>query len=1379
MASLLTWQPALQISLPLAVPGLYFLAALGLLLRRESARRALLDKATLLAGLCALAAAASLLLPGATAVRFTVLAPQVASPLWPLSVASDPLSSVVLLLVSFLGWVIVRYSQPYLAGEPGLRRYYGWLLATLASVSLLVLSNHLLLLLAAWIAVSLSLHRLLTFYADRPAAQLAARKKFVVSRLAELALAAAIALIGSELHTLQIDQVLTQISRLSTVPVTLQIAAVLVVLSVCLKSAQLPFHGWLIQVMEAPTPVSALLHAGVVNLGGYVLLRLGGLIGSSPTAQGLLVLVGGLSAVLASLVMLTRVSIKVALAWSTCAQLGFMLLECGLGAYDLALLHLLAHSLYKAHAFLSAGSTVENWRTERKWPKLAPPSLSSWLGYGAVSLGVVHAGGILTGSLPLPTTPGGVLRGLLGLALTPLFVLAGRGGPVASLALALGVAGLASVPHLLARLLGLGSASFLPHHGPPAGTLAFAALCFVFLFALQGTLLSAPQGTWSRRLYPWFFGGLFLDELFTRLMLKWRRQQPAGAGSASLPRHPLSALPSAPEGPPARAAIDHAVRWAGQRIAPTWPLDRFIAVNPYHGLGDRPIQTAAAELQLLCGAQLLMPRAFYRRAWQSGQLRREHLAAGLEDHHSTLTVEGLIACLQATPATLPRLRLVCDLVAMRGDPAQRESLPPWPDYVTHQISQFCAAWFDGGQADWPIPRGPSMYATWKTLAAADRGPVLRMGLPDFRARVAMLPATAQDLLAFVTAELRIPAAACPAYFAALLLRINGWAAWCAYQRFEARKLGGDDDQIVQLLAIRLAWEWLLARCAELTESEQLLFHTQWGQYNTLLADTRAAQEPDWLLQQAMEQAYQDTLCHTLRSGETQRAESSDDDDALDVQAVFCIDVRSEPFRRALEACSGRIRTSGFAGFFGLPIDYTALGCEHAEPRLPGLLSPRLHARESCDRPTQTQHLQRQHQRRAQKGRAARALRRLASSAFAFVETFGMLYALKLLARSLRRTDLRESPLAGPRAAEHQADLPRPSLPDTADLAPMLAGILGAMGRTSDFARLVLLCGHGSTSQNNPHAAALQCGACGGQSGEVNARLLAQLLNTDTLRDALRQHGIDIPGTTWFVAGLHDTTSDDVRLFDLDRVPTMHQALIATLQGWLAQAAASNRQARAATLDPELALLDRSAQRHAFVQRGSDWAQVRPEWGLADNACLIVAPRERTRSISLGGRAFLHDYDFRKDASLRTLELILTAPMVVTHWINLQYYASTVDPLRYGSGNKVLHNIVGGHLGVFEGNGGDLRIGLPQQCLHDGTGTRHTPLRLSVFIEAPRDAIETVLARQPQIADLVRNEWLRLFQINAADGRITRFVSDAQGGITTAQRATSQPRAAAA
>ncbi|MEZ4404906.1 MAG: putative inorganic carbon transporter subunit DabA [Polyangiales bacterium] len=249
----------------------------------------------------------------------------------------------------------------------------------------------------------------------------------------------------------------------------------------------------------------------------------------------------------------------------------------------------------------------------------------------------------------------------------------------------------------------------------------------------------------------------------------------------------------------------------------------------------------------------------------------------------------------------------------------------------------------------------------------------------------------------------------------------------------------------------------------------------------------------------------------------------------------------------------------------------------------------------------------------------------------------------------------------------------------------------------------------------------------------------------------------MPDDTRFVAALHNTTTDEVELYEVDDVPGSHRDDIASLRSWLTEAAARARSERAGRLG--LDGLDPRALRRAVEARAADWSQVRPEWGLADNAAFIVAPRERCRHLDLEGRSFLHEYRHDEDEGYAVLELIMTAPMVVTHWINLQYYASTVDNPRYGSGDKVLHNVVGGHVGVFEGNTGDLRIGLPMQSLHDGERWVHTPLRLSVFIEAPRPAIDGVLKKHRAVRDLARNGWLSLFQLDETERAVFALRDD--------------------
>lgn len=499
--------------IPMLGLPLIYLGAFALVLVFPASRWSL---AKMAAGAAVMAAAANLAL-AATGV-----------------VDADWLGYLVAMLIAIIGWVIVRFSQAYLDGEQGQVRYLAAMLMTLSAASMVVLAQHLGLLVFAWAASSFGLHHLLTFYPQRLSAVIVAHKKFLVSRMAEICLLGSLALIYHEIGSLHFDAIRNYLVANSTLPPGLHVAAVLIALAAILKSAQLPLHGWLIQVMEAPTPVSALLHAGVVNLGGFVLIRLANLTAASPYAQGLLVVVGSLTAVLAGLVMMTRISIKVRLAWSTCAQMGFMLMECGLGLHDLALLHLLAHALYKAHAFLIAGETVLETRALAMLP--AGDTLQ---GFRAISSGVASslvAIGAVAGSaalwdvfLPSPGLPF-VASVIAGLAFSSLLWDARTTGP-------------APAAHRIIRVLVLtqiylavhhGAATILPASAPPVLASLWVIACFAGLQLVQLWLRAWPEGVLSQRLYPWVYGGFYLDERFTRFTFRvWPARLPSAPGTAS------------------------------------------------------------------------------------------------------------------------------------------------------------------------------------------------------------------------------------------------------------------------------------------------------------------------------------------------------------------------------------------------------------------------------------------------------------------------------------------------------------------------------------------------------------------------------------------------------------------------------------------------------------------------------------------------------------------------------------------------------------------------------------------------------------------------------------------------------------------------------
>ena len=293
-----------------------------------------------------------------------------------LSLRLDYVSTLLFVMVSFVGSIVLNYARTYLDGESRQGAFLAWMSLTLGSVILLVLSNSLFVLAAAWIATSLFLHKLLLFYPDRPRARRAAYKKFLFARLGDLTLIGGGTCLFITTGTADITSI-NLVARTGDGSAWMTSAALLLAASAMLKSAQFPFHGWLVEVMEAPTPVSALLHAGVINAGGFLLIRFADVFIAVPGVLVILVLIGGFTAIFASMVMLTQPAVKTSLAWSTIAQMGFMILQCGLALFPFALLHILAHSLYKAHAFLSSGSAVEKVAKTRRPGPIAIPDVKA------------------------------------------------------------------------------------------------------------------------------------------------------------------------------------------------------------------------------------------------------------------------------------------------------------------------------------------------------------------------------------------------------------------------------------------------------------------------------------------------------------------------------------------------------------------------------------------------------------------------------------------------------------------------------------------------------------------------------------------------------------------------------------------------------------------------------------------------------------------------------------------------------------------------------------------------------------------------------------------------------------------------------------------
>jgi len=763
---------------------------------------------------------------------------------------------------------------------------------------------------------------------------------------------------------------------------------------------------------------------------------------------------------------------------------------------------------------------------------------------------------------------------------------------------------------------------------------------------------------------------------------------------------------------------------AARAIPPVWPLASSVAVNPYLGQTGETLAETGARLGRVAGVPVTMPRAHYAGLIGEGTITDQDIldaiAASADAQGLDLEAVKRLAGTEA-PAPTPQ-PTVADLAA-------QVSGLDWPGIIADRFGLWAAGYFDQGQALWAAPRRRGAYDAWRQFATHDLTPEIA-GLKGFAQYVSETPDTADEAKRRALDTLGLPEAALETYLHKLLFTLGGWGQVGRYHLWQAELAGGSDDTLTDLLTIRLLWE-------------EALFKQYEDRIAARWADVIAAHEApvtidadfaaNAILQEAWERAVQRQLAETFAAeAVAERAERP----AL--QVGFCIDVRSEVYRRALESLDPSIQTIGFAGFFGLTAAHKGFASDVEELRLPVLLNPGVTSTSQGDDPEADLAAR----FRARASRAWGRFKLAAVSSFAFVEATGPIYVGKLV-----RDALHMAPNAAPGGPAPRFD---PAL-DTEARVGAAETILRAMSLTGNFARLVIFAGHGANVVNNPFASGLHCGACGGYSGEVNARLLAGLLNAGDVREGLRDRGIEIPGDTHFMGAMHDTTTDAMILYEADHPAPGHVADIRQAKAWFKSAGSLTRGERALRLP-------RAKGQGDIELRSRDWAETRPEWALAGCKAFVAAPRQRTAGKSLQGRAFLHDYDWQQDKDFGVLELIMTAPVVVASWISLQYYGSTVAPDAFGAGNKLLHNVAGG-IGVLEGNGGVLRAGLPWQSVHDGEGYAHDPLRLSVCIEAPREAMTDILKRHEGVRDLFDNRWLHLFALDANGRMAWRYNGD--------------------
>ncbi len=801
---------------------------------------------------------------------------------------------------------------------------------------------------------------------------------------------------------------------------------------------------------------------------------------------------------------------------------------------------------------------------------------------------------------------------------------------------------------------------------------------------------------------------------------------------------------------------------AGSIAAPYWPLTAFVAVNPLGGLTDLPFAEATASARGWFGARTHLPLEAYRTEHARGTVTDADLDRAILRHEPTLA--------DRQPLDLGGLR-VDQVELLRWDLVHGPTTEPLPPGETGGVAAaldeivmgWCAAFVDESHTPWQMPdRDRGFYRSWRAVAGADRHLAAVIGR-DARARLAQLPDDPAELLDLALRERDIGEDRRVSAIRTWILRTPGWAGlarWC--DEWAPADRSGVRLRMLDLAAVRAAMDHLAPEHLDLRGPDDAVTSSAFqtvsverrtdavaaafggdGHSRAIAEVLGAVAEGDraaiWL--SAHEWNFRDRLLSRLTGPVT-----ANPTERPAAQLVFCIDVRSEGFRRQLEAL-GAYDTYGFAGFFGVPVRWRPLGSEVAQARCPVLVAPR-HEIAEVAVDGDTRYLS-TCSATAGLHDAFYAAKGGIASPFALAESAGWFAGPVAAARTLvpPRTSL-DTTAGGP--AKRPWWKPFGAAPRTAPVVDDLVGVdLGAglslEERTlfaeaivttigmAEFAPVVVLCGHGSVTTNNPHASSLDCGACGGAPGGASARIAAAILNDTDVRAGLVERGITIPDRTWFVAAEHDTAADLVRVFDHDVIPAATRPLVDALQRDLDRAGERNSFDRAQRLPG-------SATR--VRDRGRDWAQVRPEWGLAGNGAFIIGPRSMTAEHDLRGRSFLHSYVAERDPDGVALETIMTAPLVVAQWISSQYYFSTVEPEVFGAGDKMLHNPVGG-IGVLVGQSGDLAVGLPMQSVMLGEQRAHDPLRLLAVVQAPLDRIEDIILRNRGLRQLVEGEWIHV------------------------------------
>jgi uncharacterized protein YbcC (UPF0753/DUF2309 family) len=745
--------------------------------------------------------------------------------------------------------------------------------------------------------------------------------------------------------------------------------------------------------------------------------------------------------------------------------------------------------------------------------------------------------------------------------------------------------------------------------------------------------------------------------------------------------------------------LKNSITEASKVIGKTWPLYAFVTSNPLSGYEKSTFEVALKSAAKNLGSSTLPAASMYRQALENGEIDKKVLLSLLAEKSFNQNPEYYLQQMEAEKIM------------------QQKNKNHNLDRI---MSKWLAVFMDEGSAEWEMPnKSEGFFTAWRKLAKYDK---------EISANAkADIPKTVELTLAYILKDYSEKD-----YLEIFKYHIAALPGWTGYIKYRKEENSAWQQKypisLEDYLAVRL---WIAKSInAELLPSTDIM------QEKT----PSLALKYLWL--KAWEKTWQNQLTKTLIENSNNLKGRANSKKIPDAQLVFCIDTRSELIRRHIEA-NGNYETFGYAGFFGIAMDYKNPDSGLIRKSCPPILSSAYIVSEVAQKGKESDLLA--YQQKTENIKFSKyffkRLKNMLPSAFGYVEGSGLFYGVSLTARTIFPAYASNFRIKNKQSHEgiceteindsnNNKETHGITLKEKVNIVKSAVDLLGI----ENFAQLVIFAGHASQSANNAFKSSLDCGACAASPGRHNARMLAKIANEEIVRIALNDdYGIYIPEDTFFIGAEHNTATDEIVLFD-NQVPKTHLKLIENLKSDFINVQKTATQERFGYKKDSIKIAHKKA---------NNWAETRPEWGLAKNAAFIIGPRNITKDIHLDGRCFLHSYNWELDKNGKALEGIMQGPMVVTHWINSHYYFSTVNNEQFGGGSKITQNVTG-KLGVVQGNGGDLKIGLPLQSIKSSDKEMyHQPLRLTVVIQAPMTRVADIIERNEYIKTLLDNEWLYL------------------------------------